>query len=271
MLAGGAGNDTLNGGAGVDDYFGEAGNDMIEARDGNAERIACGAGNDQARNDFTDIIAECERGIDGDRDGFSSAVDCNDANPAHPPRRASRSSTTASTRTATAATTSNLDRDGDGFPVPLDCNDTNASDPPGRDRDPRQQGRRELRRQAPSRSRCCARWSSTSWQFGAHYTRAARARGAQRPGGRADRRQLQGPRLPVQGHQAADASRATWRRSSLQRFFRHAQAARRRALTVAITAAGLVGRTYTYRIKIGELPAPSTTCRAPGREEGRPC
>ena len=37
------------------------------------------AGTDTADNDFTDIIAECERGIDGDSDGFSSAVDCNDA------------------------------------------------------------------------------------------------------------------------------------------------------------------------------------------------
>ncbi len=82
VLAGGDGNDVLNGQAGVDDYFGEGGNDTIEARDGAAERIACGAGSDQARNDFVDIIAECEAGIDGDADGFSSAVDCNDANPA---------------------------------------------------------------------------------------------------------------------------------------------------------------------------------------------
>ena len=44
-----------------------------EARDGAAERIACGAGSDEARNDFTDIIAECERGPDGDGDGFAAA------------------------------------------------------------------------------------------------------------------------------------------------------------------------------------------------------
>ena len=78
VLAGGPGNDTLNGGAGIDDYFGETGDDVIEARDGRAERISCGADADEAYNDFTDIIAECERGIDVDLDGFSSAVDCND-------------------------------------------------------------------------------------------------------------------------------------------------------------------------------------------------
>src|SRR5262245_40537887 len=70
VLAGGAGNDDLNGLGGVDDYFGELGNDTIEATDGNAERISCGAGTDSVHNDFTDIIAECETGIDGDRDGF---------------------------------------------------------------------------------------------------------------------------------------------------------------------------------------------------------
>src|SRR5688572_25636789 len=82
VLAGGDANDTLTGGPGVDDYFGEAGDDTIIARDGVAERISCGAGNDQANNDFVDIIAECERGIDGDGDGFSSSVDCNDASAA---------------------------------------------------------------------------------------------------------------------------------------------------------------------------------------------
>ncbi|HEX5621587.1 MAG TPA: hypothetical protein VFX51_24395, partial [Solirubrobacteraceae bacterium] len=63
-LAGGPGNDALNGRGGIDSYFGETGDDTIEARDGLPERIACGAGTDLARNDFTDIIAECERGVD---------------------------------------------------------------------------------------------------------------------------------------------------------------------------------------------------------------
>ena len=82
VLAGGDGNDTLDGGAGVDDYFGEGGNDTIRAHDGNAERIACGAGTDTVTNDFTDIIAECERGVDSDKDGFATTVDCNDASAA---------------------------------------------------------------------------------------------------------------------------------------------------------------------------------------------
>jgi hypothetical protein len=78
VLTGGDGLDTLIGRDGVDEYFGETGNDTIDSRDGVAERISCGSGSDTVDNDFTDIIAECERGTDTDGDGFSTAVDCND-------------------------------------------------------------------------------------------------------------------------------------------------------------------------------------------------
>ena len=106
VLAGGNGADTLDGREGVDDYFGQDGNDTIEALDGNAERMSCGADTDLVRNDFTDIIAECEGAEDGDGDSFSSGGRLQ--------RRSSRRSSpararrwrTASTRTATVATTS---------------------------------------------------------------------------------------------------------------------------------------------------------------------
>ena len=82
VLAGGDGVDTLTGNGGTDEYFGEGGNDIINARDGAAERISCGAGvNDRADNDFIDIIAECETGVDADGDGFNSTVDCDDTKP----------------------------------------------------------------------------------------------------------------------------------------------------------------------------------------------
>ena len=90
---------------GVDEYFGETGDDTIEARDGTAERIACGAGNDEAHNDFTDIIAECERGIDADARRLQHAPSTATTPTPRSSRARRRSSTTASTRTATAATT----------------------------------------------------------------------------------------------------------------------------------------------------------------------
>jgi hypothetical protein len=42
-------------------------------------------------------------------------------------------------------------------------------------------------------------------------------------------------------------------------------------LTLRITAAGSIGRTYTYVVKRGELPRRTTTCRAPGQARGRSC
>ncbi len=79
MLAGGAGNDRLVGGPGNDRLFGEAGkdriiggsgantidggsgNDSIEARNGTADTILCGKGNDRVRADRIDKLSACER------------------------------------------------------------------------------------------------------------------------------------------------------------------------------------------------------------------
>ncbi len=126
VLAGGPGSDSLTGAGGVDDFFGETGDDTIEARDGTAERISCGAGNDQAANDFIDIIAECERGLDGDGDGFSTAVDCNDAAAAIFPG-ARELFGNGVDENCDGRDNANPDADGDGFARPLDCDDGNRN------------------------------------------------------------------------------------------------------------------------------------------------
>ena len=44
------------------------------------------------------------------------------------------------------------------------------------------------------------------------------------------------------------------------------------SVKVVVTAVGLVGRTYTYKVvRYGEFPAPSIVCSDPGAKEGRPC
>jgi hypothetical protein len=44
------------------------------------------------------------------------------------------------------------------------------------------------------------------------------------------------------------------------------------SVKVVVTASGLVGRTYTYKVaRYGEFPAPSIVCTNPGAKEGRPC
>jgi hypothetical protein len=58
---------------------------------------------------------------------------------------------------------------------------------------------------------------------------------------------------------------------SLKRFFGSANLRSGARVTVGVTAAGAIGRTYTYRIKLGQLPAASIVCRAPGEAKGRSC
>ena len=61
ILSGGSGNDDIDGGAGNDILFGEDGDDTLRARDGFADRVDCGPGNDTAIVDTLDQVgANCE-------------------------------------------------------------------------------------------------------------------------------------------------------------------------------------------------------------------
>jgi Ca2+-binding RTX toxin-like protein len=73
-VEGGLGNDTVTGGPGQDTIYGDAtaarctyysckisfGNDVINARDGEADNIDCGIGQDKAIVDAIDVVANCE-------------------------------------------------------------------------------------------------------------------------------------------------------------------------------------------------------------------
>ena len=201
MLAGGDEGDTLNGRGGVDQYFGETGDDVIEARDNTAERISCGAGTDEADNDFTDIIAECERGIDADRDGFSSAVDCNDTAPNVFPG-APEVFDNGVDENCDGRDNQDLDVDRDGFPFPFDCDDGNAAIRPTTP---------EIRGNAVDEN--CDRRAdpfadlgavvANQWVFGPRFSRLRQARRPQRARGRARDVPLPRPQLP----DATDAPR----------------------------------------------------------------
>jgi len=83
-LIGGPGNDTLQGNSGVDVLMGDAGDDRLDARDGAADAVDCGIGNDTAIVDVADTVASCETVLlpDVDGDGVPVTLDCNDGNAA---------------------------------------------------------------------------------------------------------------------------------------------------------------------------------------------
>jgi hypothetical protein len=62
-LDGGAGADTLTGGAGSDGLYGGPGDDVIDARDGEEDKVDCGEGADRYRADAVDDVSGCESAV----------------------------------------------------------------------------------------------------------------------------------------------------------------------------------------------------------------
>src|SRR4051794_1229500 len=267
VLAGGAGDDTLTGGAGNDAFFGESGKDIVEARDGVPERIACGADDDQARNDFTDILAECERGVDADADAFSSGADCNDGVAAiHP--GALDIFENGIDEDCDGRDAVNRDRDGDGFPVPVDCNDADPAIRPGaleiRGNDVDENCDRKAERFGLLRSLVLS-----NWQFGDTYSRLRSMDIRNAPKGA--QISLSCKSCALKGTKRLTVARDL-QPLRLKQYLGSGKLKKGASITVQVVAGGLVGRTYTYKVvHYGEFPAPSIVCTAPGEKEGRPC
>jgi hypothetical protein len=268
VLAGGPGDDTLQGNSGIDDYFGEAGNDTIKSFDRNPERVSCGADTDVALNDFVDILAECERGSDGDRDGFSSAVDCNDG-AANIFPGAPEVFDNGVDENCDGRDNPNLDRDRDGFPQPADCDDGNAAIRPGALEIRGNKVDENCDRRADPFAQLGA-VVSNQWVVTSRFARLTQLVVHNAP---------KGARIALTCRGRGCTSRKTTRRTVkrelqkvvLHRAFRRARLRFGTRLTLHITAAGTIGRTYTDVVKRGQLPVRTTVCRAPGQSRGRSC
>ena len=238
---------------------------------GFAERISCGADDDQARNDFTDIIAECERGVDADGDGYNAAIDCNDAAASVFPGAADAVGNGVD-EDCDGQDDRNLDRDGDGFPVPADCDDGDGRRPAGRARGPRQRRRTRTATAGLSRSRRCRRSSPRTGAWRAHLHAAARADRPQRAAGaRGSRCAATGEGCPFRGARAGRRCRATSRPSRCSGASGGRACAPGRASSCASRRAGTIGRTFTYTMQRLALPPTRIVCRAPGAKTGTPC
>jgi hypothetical protein len=268
VLAGGPGDDTLQGNSGIDDYFGEAGNDTIKSFDRNPERVSCGADTDVALNDFVDILAECERGSDGDRDGFSSAVDCNDG-AANIFPGAPEVFDNGVDENCDGRDNPNLDRDRDGFPQPADCDDGNAAIRPGALEIRGNKVDENCDRRADPFAQLGA-VVSNQWVVTSRFARLTQLVVHNAPQGARIALTCKGRGCPSRKTRRRTVSREL-QRIALHRAFRRARLGFGTRLTLRITAPQTIGRTYTYVVKRGELPRRTTTCRAPGQSRSRSC
>ena len=267
VLAGGDGNDILDGKGGVDDYFGEGDNDTIEARDGLAERISCGAG--RIRRATTSPTSSPSARPAWTATPTASARPSTATTPSRASTRARpRSSRTASTRTATAATTSTSTATATGSSGRSTATTATATSVPTLARCAATRSTRTATT-APRLSPSSPPWSRTAGRSRAHSRCCARSWCVTRPQARASCCAARGP--GARSIVRAGTVPRNLAKVVLHRGFSSARLRPGARLRLSITAKETIGRFYSYTVKSGELPKSRIVCRDPGKKKGRAC
>jgi Ca2+-binding RTX toxin-like protein len=265
---------TLDGAGGSDSLNGGAGNDTLLARDGAADSVTCGPGDDTAVVDPLDTVApDCEavQYVDADQDGFDVRTDCNDANPAiHPGAPdvpADGVDEDCSGADAPAVIPRPVDADHDGVSPPADCNDASAAvhpgavDTPGDGVDQDCSGAdTKLKRVG---ARITDRWTVTD-------TRA-----------RVDRLSIRGVPRGGKVFVACKGGGCPFKRHAVKVKAGKAQAAglfkghrlhKGATVQVGVTAPGMVGKVLSYTFKgHRKVPISRQLCLPPGARSARSC
>jgi hypothetical protein len=232
-LDGGKGGDILDAGGGPDALLGGEGDDTIDARDGVADAIDCGVGNDTATIDPADLpVTGCEtvKLPDDDLDGVTAPQDCDDRNAAIRPGAA--------------------DVPGDG--IDQDCSGGDAKPAPGPGPGPGPGGDATRAQPASVRNR---------WLVGSRSTQVATLAVREAPTGAT-------VRVTCKGRGCAFKRRTLTvgrdGRAVFTKRFKGRGLKPGAVIEVRITAGGYFGKVVRYTVRKGKLPKSKVLCLRPG-------
>ncbi len=274
QLSGGPGGDQIIGGGGQDMLIGEEGNDTLLGRDGNGERVDCAEGIDVAFVDEIDELGACETiersaelQPDGDKDGVSKPVDCDDADAAVRPGAEDKPGN-GRDENCDGADAIDLDVDRDGSSRPFDCDDFNAGvrpggrELPGNGVDEDCSGRADPLQQIQVAVQ-------NAWLAGATTrARTLRVRGA--PVGATVSIRCSGRGCPRTLARAVVVGREDQAVSMLGTL-RRARLRPGAAVEIRVVKDGSIGQTVRFPIRRRRVPESQTLCLPPGAAKGERC